>query len=178
MLYSLLQPDLVLGGNILQLTPAILEQYQLRGLVLDIDDTIIPVKTAAAQPELLEWLAEIRQVAKLWLVTNNLNRQRIEAIATSLDIPYFLSAAKPSRKKLRQAVDDMNLPYSAVAMVGDRLFTDVLAGNRLGVFTILVDPIVYHNSSASFHWLRQAEFSFAQLAGVSLHRSKTPSTTL
>ncbi len=178
MLGRLLQPDLVLGGNILQLTPAILQEHQLRGLVLDIDDTIIPVKTSAAQPELLEWLAEIRQVAQLWLVTNNPDRQRIEAIATSLDIPYFLSAAKPSRKKLRQAVDDMNLPYPAVAMVGDRLFTDVLAGNRLGVFTILVDPIAAQNSTTSFHWLRQAEFSLAQLAGVSLRQSKTPSTLL
>lgn len=171
MLFRLLQPDLVLGGNILQLTPATLQKHQLRGLVLDIDDTIIPVKTTTAQPELLEWLAEIRKVAKVWLVTNNPHRYRIESIANSLDLPYFLSAAKPSRKKLRQAVDDMNLPYPEVAMVGDRIFTDVLAGNRLGVFTILVDPIFSQNSTSSFHFLRQAEFRIAQLTGVSLQSS-------
>jgi uncharacterized protein len=28
-----------------------------------------------------------------------------------------------------------------VGMVGDRLFTDVLAGNRLGMFTVLVQPM-------------------------------------
>jgi predicted HAD superfamily phosphohydrolase YqeG len=28
-----------------------------------------------------------------------------------------------------------------VALVGDRVFTDVLAGNRLGLFTVLVKPI-------------------------------------
>lgn len=173
MLFRKLQPDLVLGSNILQLTPAILQEHQLHGLVLDIDDTIIPVKTATAQPEILEWLAEIRQVTKLWLVTNNPHRHRIESIASSLDLPYFLSAAKPSRKKLRQAVDSMDLPYQEVAMVGDRIFTDVLAGNRLGVFTILVDPIVAQNSTASFHFLRQAEFSLAQLTGVSLARPDT-----
>ena len=55
-------------------------------------------------------------------------------------MPYILGAAKPSRRKLRQAVDGMNLPVDQVAMVGDRLFTDVLAGNRLGMFTILVEP--------------------------------------
>jgi uncharacterized protein len=171
MLFSLLQPDLVLGSNILQLTPTILKHYQLRGLVLDIDDTIMPVKTSTAQPELLEWLAEIRPVAKLWLVTNNPHRRRIESIANSLDLPYFLSAAKPSRKKLRQAVHDMDLPYQEVAMVGDRIFTDVLAGNRLGIFTILVDPIISQKSTSSFHFLRQAEFSLAQLVGVSLQHS-------
>jgi uncharacterized protein len=173
MLFRLLQPDLVLGGNILQLTPATLSHYQLRGLVLDIDDTIIPVKTTTAAPELLEWLAEIRQVTKLWLVTNNPHRRRIEAIANSLNLPYFLSAAKPSRKKLRQAVNDMDLPYQQVAMVGDRIFTDVLGGNRLGVFTILVDPIIAQNSTSSFHFLRQAEYGLARLTGVSLQRSDT-----
>lgn len=170
MLFRKLQPDLVLGGNILQLTPKKLREHQLRGLILDIDDTIIPVKTTAAPPELMEWLAEIRQVAKLWLVTNNPHRQRIESIASSLDLPYFLSAAKPSRKKLRLAANDMDLPYQEVAMVGDRIFTDVLAGNRLGLFTILVDPIVGQNSTTNFHFLRQAEFSIAQLTGVSLSR--------
>jgi uncharacterized protein len=171
MLFSLLQPNLVLGGNILHLTPAILKHYQLKGLVLDIDDTIVPIKTTVAQPEILDWLAEIRQVAQLWLVTNNPHRHRIESIARSLDIPYFLSAAKPSRKKLRQAVNDMDLPYQEVAMVGDRIFTDVLAGNRLGVFTILVDPITVQKTTSGFHFLRQAEFSIAQLTGVSLKRS-------
>jgi uncharacterized protein len=173
MLFRKLQPDLVLGSNILQLTPATLHKHQLCGLILDIDDTIIPIKTNTAQPELLEWLSEIRQVAKIWLVTNNPHRQRIELIAKSLDLPYFLSAGKPSRKKLRLAVKDMDLPYRQIAMVGDRIFTDVLAGNRLGVFTILVDPIIAQNSTTSFHFLRQAEFRIAQLTGVSLSRPYT-----
>jgi uncharacterized protein len=172
MLFSLLQPNLVLGGNILQLTPATLKHYQLRGLLLDIDDTIIPVKNTEAQPEIREWLTEIRQVTKLWLVTNNPHRHRIATIATNLDIPYFLSAAKPSRKKLRQAIHHMDLPYQEVAMVGDRIFTDVLAGNRLGIFTVLVDPIIAQNSTSSFHLLRRAEFGIAKLTGVSLQRSE------
>jgi HAD superfamily phosphatase (TIGR01668 family) len=170
MIFSSLQPDLILGGNILQLNKATLDLHQIKGLVLDVDDTIIPIKTTQVQPELIEWLAEIRKLTKLWLVSNNPNRQRIEAIAESLEIPYLLSAGKPSRKKLRQAVDDMNLPYREIAMVGDRIFTDVLAGNRLGIFTILVDPIAANSSTSSFHFLRQIEFSIARLTGVSLQQ--------
>jgi len=52
---------------------------------------------------------------------------RIGGIAHSLNLPYILGAVKP-RRKLRQAVTAMNLPVEQVAMVGDRLFTDVLAG--------------------------------------------------
>jgi HAD superfamily phosphatase (TIGR01668 family) len=38
-------------------------------------------------------------------------------------------------------IKDLGLPPAQVALLGDRLFTDVLAGNRLGLFTVLVKPI-------------------------------------
>ncbi|MCU0518607.1 MAG: YqeG family HAD IIIA-type phosphatase [Oscillatoria sp. Prado101] len=139
---KLLQPDLVLGDSIMSLTPAILQEYQLKGLVLDVDETLVPLRERSASAELRDWVEQIRPLAALWLVSNNLSLTRISGIAESLNLPYILGAAKPSRRKLRQAVEAMNLPVGQVAMVGDRLFTDVLAGNRLGMFTILVEPVV------------------------------------
>jgi HAD superfamily phosphatase (TIGR01668 family) len=171
-LFPLLQPDLVLGSSVLDLTPELLAQYQIQGLVLDVDDTIVPIGTSVAQPELALWIEQIRTVAAIWLVTNNPSRVRIGAIADSLSLPYFLGAAKPSRRKLRQAVEAMELEPSRVAMVGDRVFTDVLAGNRLGMLTILIEPIVSQDSSVSFHLLRQVEFAIARALGVSLTTKK------
>ena len=138
---TLLQPNLLLEDSILQLTPALLDQHQLKGLVLDVDDTLVSTKTTDVSPELLIWLAKIKTQTSVWLVSNNIKRSRIERIATSLDLPYIHGASKPSRRKLRKAVTAMNLPFEQVAMVGDRLFTDILAGNRLGLFTILVQPV-------------------------------------
>jgi uncharacterized protein len=166
-LFPLLQPDLVLGSSVLDLTPEILARYQIEGLVLDVDDTIVPIGSSVAQPELALWIAEIRQIVPLWLVTNNPSQVRIGAIADSLSLPYLLSAAKPSRKKLRQAVEAMRIEPARVAMVGDRVFTDVLAGNRLGMFTILIDPIVSADSILSFKLLRRVEFAIATVLGVS-----------
>jgi uncharacterized protein len=165
---KILQPDLILDGNVLSLTVDRLKSYGIQGVVLDIDDTIVPIRTADVSPELQAWIAEIRQNCKLWLVTNNPQRQRIEAIAHCLGLPFILSAGKPSTKKLRQAVEEMALPYPQVAMVGDRVFTDVLGGNRLGLFTILARPISAGETSSSFQLLRQVEFGLARLAGVSL----------
>jgi uncharacterized protein len=175
---KLLQPDVVLGGNVFCLTPALISHYGLKGLVLDIDDTIVPVKTTEVSEQLVTWLAEMRQECQIWLVTNNPQKQRISTIAQSLDLPYLMSAAKPSVRKLRVAVDDMNLPYSQVAMVGDRVFTDVLGGNRLGLLTILAQPISATASTSSFHLLRRLEFGLAKFSGVSLlatdHAGITP----
>ena len=165
---ELLQPDLILEGSVLNLTPAILQQYQLKGLVLDVDETLVPMKATEATAELQQWVEEIRQVATLWLVSNNLSDTRIGGIARSLDLPYILGAIKPSRRKLRQAVMAMDLPVEQVAMVGDRLFTDVLAGNRLGVFTILVEPIVDPNEAIRSYPVRSLEVLLSQFMGASI----------
>ncbi|MBD1821188.1 YqeG family HAD IIIA-type phosphatase [Cyanobacteria bacterium FACHB-DQ100] len=139
---KLLQPDLLLNTTILGLTPDLLRQNNLRGLVLDVDETLVPITTAEISAELLPWVEQVREITSIWLVSNNISESRIKRIADVLKVPYFTGAGKPSRRKLRRAVEAMNLPPQQVGMVGDRLFTDVLAGNRLGMFTILVQPMV------------------------------------
>lgn len=166
---KLLQPDLILGDSILALTPDVLQQHQLQGLVLDVDETLVPMSMAEASDELCQWVSSIRSIASLWLVSNNLSENRIRRIGESLNIPYILGARKPSRRKLRQAVTAMNLPTERVAMVGDRLFTDVLAGNRLGMFTILVEPMVNPLKADRRYLTRDFEVWFSQRLGVSIH---------
>lgn len=163
-----LQPDLILESSVLSLTPDIIQQYQLKGLVLDVDETLVPMKANQASDQLRQWVEQTRQVAALWLVSNNLSDARIGSIARSLNLPYILGAVKPSRRKLRQAVTAMNLPTAQVAMVGDRLFTDVLAGNRLGMFTILVEPIVEPGEVVRSYPVRSFEVLLSQFLGASI----------
>jgi hypothetical protein len=165
---SKLQPDLILGGSILSLTPDILQQYQLKGLVLDVDETLVPLRAAQASEELKQWVEQVRQVVALWLVSNNLSEARISNIAKSLNLPYIVGARKPSRRKLSKATEAMRLPVEQVAMVGDRLFTDVLAGNRLGMFTILVEPMIDPAITVTSNPTRDFEVWISQALGVSL----------
>lgn len=165
---KLLQPNLILHGSVLKLTPEILKQHQLKGLVLDVDETLVPMRMAEVSEELLPWVEEVRQVAALWLVSNNISEARIRRIAKSLDIPYIAGAGKPSRRKVRRAVEAMDLPVEQVAMVGDRLFTDVLAGNRLGMFTILVEPMVHLDETVRRSPLHSFEVWLSQALGASL----------
>ncbi len=166
--HLLLQPDLVLGGPILDLTPELLRSHHLKGLILDVDDTLVPMNSPAASEDLQCWIAQIKPMVSLWLVSNNLNWIRIRSIAESLDLPFIMGAAKPSRRKLRQAVQQMGLPVEQVAMVGDRLFTDVLAGNRLGLFTILVEPLIEPGVGDRLLPIRSFEVWFSQALGARL----------
>jgi HAD superfamily phosphatase (TIGR01668 family) len=169
---KILQPDLVLGDVVIRLTPSLLHHYQLKGLVLDVDETLVPWQEKEVSAELLAWVNRIKSIADVWLVSNNLSKSRISAIASSVDLPYIFGAGKPSRRKLRQAVKAMNLPVEKVAMVGDRLFTDVLAGNRLGMFTILVEPMVKPGNITRPFSLRDVEVWISQKLGISLQRTQ------
>ncbi|NJP08510.1 MAG: YqeG family HAD IIIA-type phosphatase [Leptolyngbyaceae cyanobacterium RU_5_1] len=169
---KLLQPDLILHGTVLSLTPDMIKEYHLKGLVLDVDETLVPFRAAQVSEELLPWVQEIQQLATLWLVSNNISEARIRRIAKTLDLPYISGAGKPSRRKVRRAVDAMGLPVEQVGMVGDRLFTDVLAGNRLGLFTILVEPMVHPNQTVRHSSLHALEVWVSQLFGASFAPNK------
>jgi uncharacterized protein len=169
---NFLQPDLILEGSVLNLTPDIVKKYGLKGLVLDVDETLVPIRVSSASVELQEWVEQIRCCTKLWLVSNNLSDARIGGIARSLNLPYFIGAAKPSRRKIREALKAMNLPVNQVGMVGDRLFTDVIAGNRLGMFTILVDPIVHPDVALRSHPIRNFEVWVSEILGASITPKK------
>src|SRR4028119_2350736 len=165
---SNLQPDLILGGPIVSLTQDLLKHYQLKGLVLDVDETLVPLRATKASIELMEWVEQVRPVVSIWLVSNNLSENRISSIARSLNLPYLLGARKPSRRKLKKAAEAMNLPVEQVGMVGDRLFTDVIAGNRLGMFTILVEPMIDPALTVTSYPIRDFEVWLSQALGVSL----------
>ena len=163
---DLLQPNLVLGKPVIYLSADTLKKYHLRGLILDVDETLVPLRSRHASDELITWIKEIREVAKIWLVSNNLSENRIGSIANALNLPYILGARKPSRKSLREAAEGMQLPVSEIAMVGDRVFTDVLAGNRLEMFTILVEPMADPAVVDRSYPIHRLEVKISQWLGV------------
>lgn len=172
---KLLQPNLIVEGNILTLTPDQVAHYGLRGLILDVDETLLPSSSGQVSTEMKAWVEAFRPNIKLWLVTNNLNLPRIRRISEELNVPFFVGAAKPSRRTLRKAVEAMNLPVEQLGIVGDRLFTDVLGGNRLGLFTILVDPIYSPQSNSPqsktnphFYWVRRVELALSRILGIKI----------
>ena len=136
-----LQPSCVVAGPITAIDPQALWRKGIRGLVLDVDRTLAPRRQLILPPPVRQWIEQVRPRFKLHLLSNNPSRKRIMWVAGQLDLPYCLAARKPSRGTLRQVLKTINLPPARVAMVGDRLFTDVLAGNRMGMMSLLVQPI-------------------------------------
>ena len=175
--WKLIAPDLVLSAPIYAITPQLMEAHGLRGLILDVDNTLIGDDEAYASEEISRWVEQMRSQYPIWLASNNFSDRRIQKVAESLNLPYRSRAGKPSRRVVRQVLEAMQLPPDQVAMVGDRLFTDTIVGNRLGLFTILVQPpceeIVFKPSistifKARSSFLRNWEIWIARKSGVKI----------
>jgi HAD superfamily phosphatase (TIGR01668 family) len=89
-------------------------------------------------------------------------------VARDLELPFTTAAGKPRRSALRRVLQQLNLPHHQVALVGDRLFTDVIAGNRLGLFTVLVRPIDPDGRPCRQDHLQRLELRLARLVGTAL----------
>jgi HAD superfamily phosphatase (TIGR01668 family) len=139
-LYNLLCPHLIL--NTLQdLEHHKLRQLGIKGIIFDLDNTIIPWDSQEMSPEIIEFLKALLTAGfKICLLSNNMDR-RVKSIAAIFGIPFISRAYKPAKTGFHHAVTAMELPRDQVAVVGDQLFTDILGGNRIGLVTIWVRPL-------------------------------------
>ncbi|GIP39548.1 hypothetical protein J31TS4_28280 [Paenibacillus sp. J31TS4] len=113
----------------------------VRGIITDLDNTLVGAKIPLATPELVEWLDYLRSLGFQVVIVSNNDETRVGRFAKPLNVPYICSARKPSRSPFRRALDMMKLTPEQTAVIGDQLLTDVLGGNRMGLYTILVQPI-------------------------------------
>ena len=169
-LQRLLQPSWVLDTSLAQLPLERLYQGRIKALILDVDRTLLPRRHSELPAAMEQWLREAQQHLRLHLFSNNPSKRRIGAVARQLDLPFTTSAGKPRRRALRKVLAELGLPPHQVAMVGDRLFTDVLAGNRLGLFTVLVKPVDPLGQPCQRDRLQRAELSLARWIGAHLAR--------
>jgi HAD superfamily phosphatase (TIGR01668 family) len=165
MVRHLLLPDWTPGCALPQLD---LEELRakagrpIRALVIDVDCTLLPHRSAVLPAAAERWLAAARVDLPIHLFSNNPSKSRIGGLSHRLDLPYTAGASKPRRAALRRVLQEFNLPAAQVALLGDRVFTDVLAGNRLGLFTVLVKPIDGQGMASSGDHLQALELRLAR----------------
>ncbi|AHD04855.1 YqeG family HAD IIIA-type phosphatase [Paenibacillus larvae] len=113
----------------------------IRGIITDLDNTLVGAKDPHATPELADWLGHVKQLGFQVVIVSNNREMRVSTFAAPLSIPFIFAARKPRNVAFHRALKMMNLRPEQTSVIGDQLLTDVLGGNRLGLYTILVQPI-------------------------------------
>ncbi len=138
---KLLEPTWDTGVIITDIQLENIIDKKIKGLILDIDGTLLPTKTEKLTNNVVNWVNKAKKYFKIHLCTNNPSKKRVANIANQLDLDYTYRAYKPKRKKMQTVLINLGLETKSTAIIGDRIFTDILCGNRSGITTILVLPI-------------------------------------
>jgi len=132
-------------NNILELN-SVLNSSGIKGLVFDIDQTIIPFGRTEISKEFCRLLKDLSENYTCCLLSNFVpikrRIERVRNIEEQIGIKVVeADKKKPSPDAFKQALDFINLPPEKTAMIGDRLFTDIIGANNVGMKTIMVKPL-------------------------------------
>ena len=111
-----------------------------RGLIFDIDNTLVP-HGAPADKRALELFSRLKKIGfKCCLISNN-QEPRVKRFNQDMQVDYIYNAHKPSTKNYLKAMEIMGTDRGNSLFIGDQLFTDVWGAKRAGIGNILVKPI-------------------------------------
>ncbi len=117
-----------------------LKEHNIKGLLIDIDNTLCEHDNPNPLEDVLEKLTELKQAGiRCCLVSNN-QKARVELFGQMVQLPYVYNSLKPLSVGIKKALGKIELSAKECAMVGDQLFTDIAGGNAAGLTTILVVP--------------------------------------
>lgn len=127
--------------SIFEIEPTKLNERGIKGIITDLDNTLVEWDRPEATPKLVDWFQKMKENGITITIVSNNNEERVKLFSGPLGIKYIYEARKPMGRAFRKAVKDMNLKKEEVVVIGDQLMTDVLGGNRSGLHTILVVPV-------------------------------------
>lgn len=126
--------------SVCDITAEFLEQKGIKGLLLDIDNTLIYDETLTPLPGVKEWVKHMQSAGIPMAIVSNAIAPRVYVTAKRLGISnYIYSAKKPKPDGLYRAAEKLGLPINSLAMVGDQLRTDMFSANAAGATAIFTD---------------------------------------
>ncbi|MBQ4535155.1 MAG: YqeG family HAD IIIA-type phosphatase [Ruminococcus sp.] len=145
--------------RVTEITPDILKKLGIRGLILDLDNTLTTHDNPVPGEGVLDWLDVMKKNnIRLMIVSNN-HAPRVKPFADMLGLEFVSEGKKPLTKGFKEAVEKMGIPKKHIAAVGDQIFTDVLGAGLFGVKMLYVDPIE-HEKTTFFKVKRKCEKPF------------------
>ncbi|MET3682484.1 HAD superfamily phosphatase (TIGR01668 family) [Alkalibacillus flavidus] len=129
-------------NSIHNITPTMLKRHGIKGVITDLDNTLVAWDEPNATQEVVEWIETLRHHNIQVVIISNNNESRVSSFSLPLDVPFISKARKPMQHAFKKARRNMGLNRQDIAVVGDQVLTDVFGGNRAHYHTILVVPIV------------------------------------
>lgn len=145
--------------RVTEITPEFLIKNNIRGLLLDLDNTLTTHDNPVPGEGVTEWLDSMRSAGIKMVIVSNNHPPRVKPFADMLGLDFVCEGKKPLSSGFNRAQKRMDIPFSQLAVVGDQIFTDMLGANLKRVRGIFVYPIE-HEKTKFFKLKRWAEKPF------------------
>lgn len=136
--------------RITDITPGVLEKMGIRGLILDIDNTLTTHDNPVPMDGVTEWVENMKRHGIGMVIVSNNHEPRVKPFADLIGLEYVCDGAKPLARGYREAARILGLPKEELAAVGDQLFTDAAGANLFGIRMLFTEPIEKEPSSKRF----------------------------
>ena len=124
-------PDFAVEA-VYDLTVPSLQAQGIKAVLVDLDNTLIAWNNPDGTPEMKQWLHDLQDAGIAIIVVSNNTKKRVQRAVEKFGID--------------RAMKEFHYEKSEVVMVGDQLMTDIRAAHRAGIRSILVKPLVQHDS--------------------------------
>ena len=132
-------PD-IYQKNIYDIDYKKLKEQGIRCLLFDLDNTLVPVKEDLPTKKVKDLFLHLEKDFKVIIISNS-NRKRLTPFKEGLNVDVAFSAKKPLKKKYLKIMDMYKFKEYEIAAIGDQLLTDIQGANRVGITSILINPI-------------------------------------
>ena len=123
------------------MSPDLLRAWKIRGVTLDLDNTIVPWYTSELEPGIAQWVRSVADRGiRLCLITNNYGAQSKD-VASELGLPLVRGALKPLPAAFSRCLRTLGTEPAHTLAIGDQLFTDVLGAKLVGMKAVYVRPL-------------------------------------
>ena len=117
-----------------------LKSKGIKVLLFDLDNTLIEKGNYVINDKTLKLINKLKKDFIICILSNSIHIKKIKSVSKQLAIPYISNSKKPFKKGFKK-LKLTNIKEKEITMIGDQLLTDVLGGNRMNYYTILIDPI-------------------------------------
>lgn len=118
-----------------------LEERGIKCLLFDLDNTLVPASVKTPNKKIKELFNDLKERGFKVILFSNSPKKRLKPFRDELEVDVLASALKPFSKNFIKVMKEYHFTISEVAMIGDQLLTDILGGNRVGITTILINPV-------------------------------------
>ena len=118
-----------------------LQDNGIKCLLIDLDNTCVPYKDKEPNKKLIDLFETLKDMDFKIIIFSNALKGRIKPFKDALNVDCLARANKPYKKNFLKVIKLFNYDLSEVAIIGDQLYTDILGGNKVGIKTILVNPM-------------------------------------